>query len=125
MNLKSFLDIATRESECKKLSAEISRIQELFQRQTVEVDQLKHQLTEQRQNNNHADESNKIEIKNLQNELDSRNKELDVNKALVTDYKKKLDDLNKQLADSKQLAHHKSGDNFLVIHDYKCDTKIS
>lgn len=107
-------DIATRESECKKLSAEISRIQEIFQRQTVEIDQLEHQLNEQRQNNNHADESNKIEIKNLQNELDSRNKELDVNKALVNDYKKKLDDLNKQLADSKQLAHHKSGDNFLM-----------
>lgn len=107
-------DIATRESECKKLSAEISRIQELFQCQTVEIDQLKHQLNEQRQNNKHADESNKIEIKNLQNELDSRNKELDVNKALVNDYKKKLDDLNKQLADSKQLAHHKSGDNFLM-----------
>lgn len=101
------------------MSAEISRIQEIFQRQTVEIDQLKHQLNEQRQNNNHTDESNKIEIKNLQNELDSRNKELDVNKALVNDYKKKLDDLDKQLADSKQLAHHKSGDNFLVIYDKK------
>lgn len=57
--------------------------------------------------------------------MDSRNKELDVNKALLNDYKKKMDDLNKQLADSKQLAHHKSGDNFLVIHDYKYDTGIS
>lgn len=73
-------------------------------------------MNEQRQNNSHADESNKIEIKNLQNELDTRNKELDVNKAFVIDYKKKLDDLNKQLLDSKQLAH-KSGDNFLVIYD--------
>ena len=88
----------------------------MVQRQTAEIDQLKYQLNEQRQNNNHADESNKIEIRNLQNELDSRNKELDVNKAFVNDYKKKLDDLNKQLVDSKQLAH-KSGDNFLVIYD--------
>ncbi|CAH1719578.1 unnamed protein product [Chironomus riparius] len=106
-------DNTTRESENKKLNAEMSRVQEMVQRQTTEIDQLKYQLNEQRQNINHADESNKIEIKNLQNELDSRNKELDVNKAFVNDYKKKLDDLNKQLVDSKQLAH-KSGDNFLL-----------
>ncbi|XP_070509386.1 putative leucine-rich repeat-containing protein DDB_G0290503 isoform X2 [Chironomus tepperi] len=106
-------DNATRESESKKLNAEISHIQEIFQRQIVEIDQLKHQLNDQRQINIHTDESNKIEIRNLQNELDSRNKELDVNKALVNDYKKKLDDLNKQIVDSKQLAN-KSGDNFLM-----------
>lgn len=73
-------------------------------------------MNEQRQNNNHADESNKIEIRNLQNELDSRNKELDLTKTFVNDYKKKLDDLNKQLVDSKQLAQ-KSGDNFLVSNN--------
>lgn len=111
----SFEDITTRDSEAKKLNAEISRIQDLIQRQTGEMDQLKQQLKEQHQNN-HAEESNKIEIKNLQNALDSSKKELEAQKVLVNDYKKKLDDLSKQLVESKQLTHKSGGDSFLVSH---------
>lgn len=85
-----------------------------MQRQTFEVEQLKKQLNEQQQNN-HADESNKIEIRNLQNALDSSKKELEAQRALVNDFKAKADDLNKQLAESKQLTNSKSsGDSFLV-----------
>lgn len=100
-----------------KLSTEVSRALELdkiVQRQTFELEQLKKQLGDQHQKI-HADESNKIEIRNLQNALDSSKKELEANSGLVNDYKIKLDDLNKQLTESKQLTNSKTaGDSFLV-----------
>lgn len=116
-NLFFFLlsELTSRDSELQKLNAEIARAKELdklVQRQTFELEQLKQQLTDQQ--NNHADE-NKIEIRNLQNALDSSTKELDATRALVSDLKVKLDDLNKQLVESKQLTNSKaSGDSFLV-----------
>ena len=88
-----------------------------MQRQTFELEQLKKQLIEQQQNN-HAEESNKIEIRNLQNALDSSKKELEAQRTLVSDFKSKVEDLNKQLTESKQLTNSKasSGDSFLVSH---------
>lgn len=81
---------------------------------TFELEQLKKQLSEHLQNN-HAAEENKIEIKNLQNALDSSEKELEAQRVLVNDSKVKLEDLNQQLSESKQLTNSKSsGDNFLV-----------
>jgi hypothetical protein len=87
---------------------EVARVKEVLQRQTIEMEKL----NEQHQNN-HADENNKIEIRNLQNALDSSKKELEAQKVLNNDYKKKTDDLSKQLADAKQ-SLQKSGDSFLV-----------
>lgn len=115
----SLIDLANRDADIQKLNADVVRIKELdkvVQRQTFELEQTKKQLTDQQQNN-HADESNKIEIRNLQNALDSSKKELESQRGLVSDYKAKLDDLNKQLADSKTLTNSKSsGDSFLVSH---------
>jgi predicted RNase H-like nuclease (RuvC/YqgF family) len=90
----------------------MTRVKDLLQRQTSEVDQLKQQINEHHQNN-HAEENSKIEIRNLQNALDSSKKELEAQKVLMSDYKKKLDDLNKQL-ESKP-AQKAGGDSFLVI----------
>jgi small-conductance mechanosensitive channel len=82
--------------------------------QTFDLEQLKKQISDQNQHK-HAEESNKIEMRNLQNALDSSKKELEAQRALVTDYKVKLDDLTKQLTESKQLTNSKaSGDSFLV-----------
>lgn len=110
-------ELTNRDSEIQKLSAEAARGKELdkiVQRQTFEVEQLKKQINEQQQNN-HADESNKIEIRNLQNALDSSKKELEAQRVLVNDFKSKADDLTKQLSESKQLTNSKSsGDSFLV-----------
>lgn len=87
----------------------------VVQRQSFDLEQLKKQLIDQEQNN-HAEESNKIEIRNLQNALDSSKKELESQRMLVSDYKAKQDDLNKQLAESKQITNSKaSGDSFLVM----------
>jgi len=109
-------ELTNREGEIQKLTGEVARSKELdkvIQRQTYELEQLKQQLVEQ-QHNNHAEESNKIEIRNLQNALDSSKKELESQCGAVSDYKGKVEDLSKQLAESKQLT--KSGDSFLVSH---------
>ena len=100
------------------LNAESVRGKELeknLKQQNGEIEQLKKQINEQQQQNNHADE-NKIEIRNLQNALDSSKKELEAQRVLVSDFKSKVDDLNQQLAESKQLTNSKSssGDSFLV-----------
>jgi ribosome-binding protein 1 len=104
-------------SDVQRLNADVVRAKEMdkiVQRQTFDMEQLKKQLAEQQQNN-HAEESNKIEIRNLQNALDSSKKELESQRSHVSDYKAKVEDLNKQLADSKQLTNSKSsGDSFLV-----------
>jgi predicted RNase H-like nuclease (RuvC/YqgF family) len=111
--LFQFLDIANRDNEIQKLNGDVSRVKDILQRQTIDMEQLKQQINEQRQNN-HVEENNKIEIRNLQNALDSSKKELEAQKALITDYKKKLDDLNKQL-EMKPPAPKSGGDSFLVI----------
>lgn len=108
-----------RDGEIQKLNTEVSRAKELdniVQRQTFELEQFKQQLSDHLQSN-HAAEENKIEIRNLQNALDSSKKELEAQRLLVNDYKVKLEDLNQQLTESKQLTNSKSsGDNFLVSH---------
>lgn len=111
------LELGNRENDIQKLNTELSRAKELekvVQMQTYDMEQLKKQLSDQTQQK-HADESNKIEMRNLQNALDSSKKELEAQRASVTDYKVKLDDLTKQLTESKQLTNSKaSGDSFLV-----------
>lgn len=103
----SSTELSNRDSEIQKLNTEVTRFKDLEK-------QLKKQLSEQQQQNNHADE-NKIEIRNLQNALDSSKKELEAQRVLVNDYKVKLEDLNQQLTESKQLTNSKSsGDSFLV-----------
>lgn len=113
----SFQDVTNRDAEIQKLSLEAALAKELdgiVQRQTFELEQAKKLLSEQQQNN-HAEESSKIEIRNLQNALDSSKKELDAQRIHVSDYKAKLDDLNKQLSESKQITNSKTaGDSFLV-----------
>lgn len=103
-------ELSSRDNEIQKLNAEAARTKEfekIVQRQSFELDQLKQ--------NNHADENNKIEIRNLQNALDSSKKELESQRILVADFKGKLEDLNKQLTESKQLTNSKSSnDSFLV-----------
>lgn len=103
--------MTSRDSDIQKLK----EFEKLSQRLTFELEQMKQ--------SHHADESNKTEIRNLQNALDSSKKELESQRTLVSDYKSKLDDLNKQLTESKQLTNSKSsGDSFLVrFFRFDCD----
>lgn len=104
------LDLSNRESEIQKLNNEIVHVKDMLQRQANEKDQMSQQLSTIQ--SNHAEES-KIEIKNLQNALDSSKKELEAQRMLVNEYKLRIEDLGKQVMESKQLTQ-KSGDNFLV-----------
>lgn len=61
-------------------------------------------------------EETKIEIKNLQNALDSSKKELESQRMLVNEYKMKIEDLSKQVMESKLLTQKSGGDSFLVSH---------
>lgn len=117
-------DLANRDSEIQKLGGEAVHVKEMLQRQTIEKEQLTQQVNTLHQNN-HAEE-NKIEIRNLQNALDSSKKEIESQRALGNDYKIRIEDLTKQVADAKQLTQ-KSNDNFLVISQlsYKILQKLS
>ena len=84
-----------------------------FAVQKRDLDQLNEKLSAQQQNN-HVDENNKIEIKNLQNALDSSKKEQEGQKGLVTELKKTVEELNKQLADSKQSSLKKDENDSAV-----------
>lgn len=114
------VEITSRDNDIQKLNADLARAKELdklVQRQTTEVEQLKKQLNEQQQNK-HADENSKIEIRNLQNALDSSKKELESQHTIVIDFKKQIEDLKRQLSESKKLtnSNSSSGDSFLVSY---------
>ena len=116
LNVCIFLDNSTRDSELQKLQNELTRLKEVekaFAVQKRELDQLSEKLSAQQQNN-HVDENNKIEIKNLQNALDSSKKEQEGQKGLVTELKKTVEELNKQLADSKQSSLKKDENDSAV-----------
>lgn len=86
-------------------------MKDILQLQANEKEQLNQEISSIY--NSHSEES-KIEIKNLQNALDSTKKELEAQRIMVNDYKVKLEDLNTQvMMESKQLTQ-KSGDSFLV-----------
>ncbi|KAG5681901.1 hypothetical protein PVAND_011306 [Polypedilum vanderplanki] len=106
-------DITNRDNEILKLNGEVSHVKEIIQRQTVEIDQLKKQINEHHHQKNHAEENNKIEIRNLQNALDSSKNELEAQQILISDYKKKLDELNRKL-ESKSTQKSGTEDHFLL-----------
>lgn len=114
--------MTTRDSDIQELNVDATRAKELdkvVQRQTLEVEQLKKQLSEQQQSKQ-FEENNKIEIRNLQNALDSSKKELEAQHASTADFKKQIEDLKKQLAESQQLtkSNSTSGDSFLVSIEF-------
>lgn len=112
--------MTTRDNDIKELNADVTRAKELdkvVQRQTSELEQLKKQLNEQQQNKHAEENSSKIEIRNLQNALDSSKKEVEAQRANVSEFKMQIEDLKKQLSESQQLAKSNSasaGDSFLV-----------
>lgn len=113
-------DLTSRDADLKELNVDATRAKELdkvVQRQTSELEQLKKQLSEQQQSKHGAEENSKIEIRNLQNALDSSKKESEAQHANVAEFKKQIEDLRKQLVESQQLtkaANATSGDSFLV-----------
>lgn len=90
-------DLTNINADHQRLRAE----EQLYIRQKYELEQLKIQVAEQSSKANHLDDSSKVEIRNLQNALDSSKKELSVCRSEFTDQKAKLEEYNKQIAELK------------------------
>lgn len=110
-------DLSTRETELQKLTTEVTRtkdVEKLYTVQKYDLEQLKLKLGDQ-EKSNHAEEKNKIEIRNLQNALDSSKKELEAQRAQAHDFKLKAEELSKQMVESRLLTNSKqTEDSFLV-----------
>lgn len=107
--------LRTRETDTAHLNNEIQRlrtecqrkeeIEKLFAMKKFELEQLEVRLTEQSKQSNQIEDSSKVEIRNLQNALDSTKTELQLARNEMADskmdYSKRADELNSQLANLK------------------------
>uniref|UniRef100_U5EQN6 Putative ribosome binding protein 1 log a dog n=1 Tax=Corethrella appendiculata TaxID=1370023 RepID=U5EQN6_9DIPT len=141
-------DIANKENEIKRLTLDVNRSKDEFNKkqtlQNYEIEQLKQQLndlqTKQKQTiaaNNHIDENNKVEIRNLQNALDSTKTELQSYRNEMTDYKSKIsdyeqkivelktkeDELMKRLSEQENINLEKQNSNSSSAIDYEAKLK--
>lgn len=90
-------DMANVNAMNQRLIAE----EQMYIRQKYDLEQLKLEIAEQSSKANHLDDSSKVEIRNLQNALDSSKKELSLCRTEFSDQKLKLDESNKQIAELK------------------------
>lgn len=136
MPTSSFTELNTYENEVKQLRVAAGQNEELVktcQQQNYEAEQLKAQVGElqvkQKQAaavmvattaaNTQAEESSKVEIRNLQNALDSSKTELTVCRSELVDYKAKLADHEQQAKElrareeelQKQIEQQKAKNN--------------
>lgn len=119
--------VSHREQELQHMNAETQRLradaackeeyEKIFEMRNYELEQLKAQVNEQNTKANHLDDSSKVEIRNLQNALDSSRKELSVGKAQLAEkdstlntYKTQMDqqsskisELEQQITESKEI----------------------
>ncbi|XP_035779165.1 RNA polymerase II degradation factor 1-like isoform X2 [Anopheles albimanus] len=103
-------ELAAYENELRQLRMQVSQKDELdksYQQQNYAIEQLKAELQAKQKDaanaaaaSNQADEMNRVEIRNLQNALDSTKSKLEVYrnelvdcKSLLTDYKQQADEL--------------------------------
>lgn len=102
---QSETELAHLNSENQRLRGECSRKEEyekVIARQTAQLEQLEARLAEQSKANNHLDDTSKVEIRNLQNALDSTKAELSLSRKEATDSTRGVGDLTAQLADLKR-----------------------
>lgn len=102
---QSEADVAHLNTENQRLRGECSRKDEyekVIARQTAQLEQLEARLAEQSKANNHLDDTSKVEIRNLQNALDSTKAELSLSRKEAADSNKSVSDLTTQLTDLKR-----------------------
>lgn len=98
-------DVAHLTAENQRLRAECTRKDEyekLFAIQKFDLEQLEARMAEQSKANNHLDDASKVEIRNLQNALDSTKAELSLTRKDVTESNKLVNDLTAQLNELKR-----------------------
>lgn len=101
------------ETDAGHLNAEIQRLhgectrkdeyEKLFAIQKYDLEQLEARVAEQNKANNHLDDTSKVEIRNLQNALDSTKSELTLSRKELADGNNTVGDLTAQLADLKRI----------------------
>lgn len=101
---QSETDVARLTSENQHLRAECQRKDEyekLFAIQKYDLEQLEARMAEQSKSNSQMDDSSKVEIRNLQNALDSTKTELALSRNDLTESTKRVNELNAQLNELK------------------------
>lgn len=112
---KSEQDIAYLNSEIVRLRNECQRKDEFEKQKTYELEELQLRLNEQNKQSNQIEDSSKVEIRNLQNALDSTKTELTLSRNELADSSKRIDELAAQLDDLKS-AHDK--ENSTVVQQF-------
>lgn len=79
--------------------ADKEEYEKLLSMQKYELEQLRAQVAEQTAKSSHLDDSSKVEIRNLQNALDSSNTELQLCRADLANSKERVDDLTAKVRD--------------------------
>lgn len=95
-DLKKIRQIADHDAEA------LRRLKENFEMKRFEVEQYKTQLAELTKNNHNMEDMGKVEIRNLQNALDSCKTDLTRSRNEVNDYRIKAEDLEAQVVELKQ-----------------------
>lgn len=103
--LKSESDVARLTADNQQLLAECQRKDEyekLFAIQKYECESLEARLAEQSKANNQMDDNSKVEIRNLQNALDSTKTELAQRSTELTDGQTRVAELSNELAELRK-----------------------
>lgn len=115
---KSEQDVAYLNGELLRLRTECQRkeeLEKLYAMKTYEFEQLESRLNEQNKQSNQIEDSSKVEIRNLQNALDSTKTELTLSRNELADSSKRIGELNSQLSDLK--STHEA-ENSTVVQKY-------
>lgn len=97
-------DSAHLNSEIQRLRTECQRkeeIEKMFAVKKFELEQLESRLAEQSKQSNQIEDSSKVEIRNLQNALDSTKTELQLSRNELADSANRIGELSSQLGDLK------------------------
>lgn len=103
---QSEADAGHLNAEIQRLRAECTRKDEyekLFAIQKYDLEQLEARMAEQSKANNHLDDTSKVEIRNLQNALDSTKAELTLSRKELADGNNTVGDLTAQMAELKRI----------------------
>lgn len=115
---KNEQDVSYLNGEMLRLRNDCQRkeeLEKLYAMKTYEFEQLESRLNEQNKQSNQIEDSSKVEIRNLQNALDSTKTELTLSRNELADRSKRIGDLNSQLSDLKTSYE---AENSTVVQKY-------
>lgn len=115
---KSEQEVAYLNSEVLRLRNECQRkeeLEKLYAVKTIEMEQLELRFKEQNKQSNQIEDSSKVEIRNLENALDSTKTELALSRNELAESSKRIAELNTQL---NELKSKLDADNSMVVQKF-------